>query len=150
MSASVIQQIGIDSSPGWKQTFVSELLSGLKGEAISADPAPLFPEFVDDPVGFVNRIILPYFPGEEIIPSQADVLEALVEHDRVAVRKGNGVGATTVAAWANSPVGSPDWYEVVATGKVELGPEIPEPATLALLGALAPLALRKRRKRSTT
>ncbi|MBI4416777.1 MAG: hypothetical protein HY557_07330, partial [Euryarchaeota archaeon] len=51
--------------------------------------------FWDHPVGFVREVL-----GAEPAPYQADVLDALGEFPRVAVRSGHGVGKTAVAAWA--------------------------------------------------
>ena len=51
--------------------------------------------FWDHPVHFIQNIL-----GAEPEPYQADVLDALAESPRVAVRSGHGVGKTAVAAWA--------------------------------------------------
>lgn len=89
-----------DLSSGWKSSFLSDLITGLKGDQVDV-VEPLFPGYENEPVRFVEQLILPYFPKVEIRPYQADILEAIAELPRVAVRKGNGVGATTAAVWAD-------------------------------------------------
>ena len=49
--------------------------------------------FRDHPVHFVREVL-----GVEPAPYQADVLDALAEFPRVAVRSGHGVGKTATAA----------------------------------------------------
>ncbi|MFQ5912427.1 MAG: hypothetical protein ACE5JS_04525 [Nitrospinota bacterium] len=57
--------------------------------------AEVWMTFWDHPVRFVQECL-----GAEPEPYQADVLDALAEFPRVAVRSGHGVGKTAVAAWA--------------------------------------------------
>lgn len=74
------------------RTAITSLVSGMVGN--SAVTAP-FVQFACDPVHFVLNVMKP----KELMPGQADILEAVAEHDRVGLRKANGIGGTTVAAW---------------------------------------------------
>jgi hypothetical protein len=51
------------------------------------------------PVHYVERMILPGHPGVSIQPHQADILDAVAEHDRIGISAGNGMGKDTVSAW---------------------------------------------------
>jgi hypothetical protein len=83
----------------WNRSFLRRYLDGVKGQEAGHAEA-LFPEYVDDPIGFVQDIILPFFPNVQIQPEQASVLEAIVEHDAIAIKKANGIGITAALAWA--------------------------------------------------
>ena len=59
--------------------------------------------YVKNPVKYVEQIILGQRP-EKIEPYQADVLDMIAEHNRVAIKAANGVGKDTLAAWMM------EWY----------------------------------------
>ncbi len=50
----------------------------------------------DNPVHFVTDVL-----GVKPEPYQADILDAIAEYDRVAVKSGHGPGKTATAAWAD-------------------------------------------------
>lgn len=52
-------------------------------------------QYIRNPVLFVRQIL-----NAEPDPWQAETLQALADHSRVAVRSGHGVGKTTLEAWA--------------------------------------------------
>ena len=67
-----------------------------------ADIEDRFAQYRDDPVGFVTEILgaksaRRRSTGQEY---QFDILRQLVEHPRVAIRSGHGVGKSAVDAWA--------------------------------------------------
>lgn len=51
-------------------------------------------KYKDNPVGFVEAMF-----GCELQPWQKEALEAIVNHDRIAMRSGHGVGKTTFLSW---------------------------------------------------
>lgn len=55
--------------------------------------------YLDQPVHYVEDLILPGHPGIRIQPHQADILDAVAEYDRVAVSAGNGMGKDATTAW---------------------------------------------------
>ena len=71
-------------------------------ERLKAKPTPLKPShnfittYRDDPVAFRHDIIL----TERDVPYQDEILTALYDHKRVAVRSPHGAGKTALAAWA--------------------------------------------------
>lgn len=64
-------------------------------ENLKFDPAEVIAAWARDPVGFVRQAF-----GAVPEKWQAKALEAIVEHDRIAIRSGHGVGKTTFLAWA--------------------------------------------------
>jgi phage terminase large subunit len=63
-----------------------------KAKEIEADPKR-FAVYADDPVGFVDEVL-----GISLWEAQKDVLRAMVDNRRVAVRSGHGTGKTYVTA----------------------------------------------------
>lgn len=62
----------------------------------------------DDPVGFVTEVL-----RESPLPHQADILRAIVTHEKVAVRSGQKNGKTKLVVWA-----ALWWYMTRPAGRV--------------------------------
>lgn len=63
-----------------------------------------FSSYIHNPVKYVEETVLtPHrliYPNLKIEPQQADMLDAIAEYDRVAVKGGNGMGKDAACAWS--------------------------------------------------
>jgi hypothetical protein len=115
--------------------------------------------YQQDPVAYVEDIILRRVSdrprSETIEPQQADVLELLPQHDRIAVAAANGVGKDTVTAWiiewylvchhkARIPVVSPTGRQVKRTIFAEVAAWTPQSLAAPKLELLLTNELRHR------
>ncbi len=64
-------------------------------EAVQERAYSAWSSYYHDPIRYVREIMR----VEKIYPHQADILEAIAQYDRVAVKAGNGMGKDAVTAW---------------------------------------------------
>ena len=74
--------------------FARKLLDDVRSLEIPQDLKERFERYAEDPVAFVREAL-----GANPQPYQIAILEAAVEHPRIAWRAGHGVGKTTTLAW---------------------------------------------------
>jgi hypothetical protein len=83
---------------GWQSYVFGELVERLS--PVEDLPESLFPGYEEDAARWVLDVVMPHHPGKELLPYQADVLDAIAQYRRVMVKKGNGRGLTTVLGWS--------------------------------------------------